>query len=73
MAYVPLSRLEQVPENAKDYPEFHMFGELPAWGFYLRHAKGITFKNINLSLDDPDFRPAFVFDTTENIQLEQLA
>ena len=73
MAYVPLSRLEQVPENAKDYPEFHMFGELPAWGFYVRHAKGMTFKNINLSLDDPDFRPAFVFDTTENIQLEQLA
>ncbi|WP_373517430.1 glycoside hydrolase family 28 protein [Pricia sp.] len=72
MAYVPLSRLDQVPENEKDYPEFHMFGELPAWGFYVRHAKGMTFKNIDLTLDDPDFRPAFVFDNVEGVTMDQI-
>ena len=47
-----------------------MFGELPAWGMYVRHAKGVTFKNINFKLEDVDFRPAFVFDDARNIFLE---
>ena len=72
MAYVPLSRLEQVPEKIQDYPEFSMFGELPAWGFYVRHAKGLSFKNIKLTLDDVDFRPAFVFDEVQNLNMEQI-
>ena len=70
MAYVPLSRLQQVPEKKESYPEFSMFGELPAWGMYVRHAKGVTFKNINFKLEDVDFRPAFVFDDARNIFLE---
>ncbi|MEO8252998.1 MAG: glycosyl hydrolase family 28 protein, partial [Flavobacterium sp.] len=72
MAYVPISRLEQVPEVIKEYPEFSMFGELPAWAFYVRHAKGISFKNIKVTLDDTDFRPAFVFDDVENLSMEQI-
>tara|TARA_R110002050_G_scaffold171113_2_gene303139 strand:+ start:70524 stop:72044 length:1521 start_codon:yes stop_codon:yes gene_type:complete len=72
MAYIPLSRLEQVPENIDGYPEFSMFGELPSWGFYVRHVKGISFKNIKVTLNDSDFRPAFVFDDVENINLEQI-
>lgn len=72
MAYIPLSSLERVPENAKDYPEFSMFGELPAWGFYIRHVNGITFKNVKLTLDDDDFRPAFVFDNVEGLKMNQI-
>ena len=72
MAYVPLSRLDAVPEAVKDYPEFSMFGELPAWAFYVRHAKGISFKNIKVSLDNTDFRPAFVFDDVQNLSMEKM-
>lgn len=72
MAYIPLSRLNQVPEAAKDYPEFSMFGELPAYGFYVRHVNGISMKNIKLTLDNPDFRPAFVFDDVKGIQMEEI-
>ncbi|WP_242093124.1 glycoside hydrolase family 28 protein [Aestuariivivens sediminicola] len=72
MAYVPLSRLEQVPERIENYPEFSMFGELPAWGFYVRHAKGITFKNISLTLQDSDYRPAFVFDDVIDLQMDKI-
>ncbi|MEL6132524.1 MAG: glycoside hydrolase family 28 protein, partial [Bacteroidota bacterium] len=43
LAYRPLSMLEQVPENETHYPEFSMFGELPAWGFFIRHVKGVAF------------------------------
>lgn len=72
MAYIPLSLLDQVPEAAKDYPEFSMFGELPAYGFYVRHVNGISMKNIKLTLDNPDFRPAIVFDDVKGIQMEEI-
>jgi len=72
MAYVPLSRLSQVPENEKNYPEFSMFGELPAWGFYVRHASGLTFKNIKLTRANQDFRPAFIFDDVDSLKMQQI-
>jgi hypothetical protein len=72
MAYVPLNRLDKVPEVIKEYPEFSMFGELPAWAFYVRHANGISFKNVKVTLDDTDFRPAFVFDDVQNLNMEQI-
>ncbi|MEO6136457.1 MAG: glycosyl hydrolase family 28 protein [Ginsengibacter sp.] len=72
MAYVPLSRLQQVPEKEKNYPEFDMFGELPSWAFYVRHAKGLTFKNVILTLDNDDFRPAFVFDDVDGVKMEKI-
>lgn len=72
MAYVPLSRLSQVPENEKNYPEFSMFGELPAWGFYVRHAHGLTFKKIKLTIENHDFRPAFVFDDVDGLKMEKI-
>lgn len=60
MAYMPLWRVGDVPEQIEKYPEFSMFGELPAWGFYVRHVRGLTLNNVRLSLRDEDFRPAFV-------------
>jgi hypothetical protein len=52
--------LALVPENESDYPEFSMFGELPAWGFYVRHARDIHFHNITLRRKNPSFRPAAI-------------
>ena len=72
MAYHPLSRLKDVKENIKGYPEFTMFGELPCWGFYVRHVKGIEMKNIKLVLEKEDFRPAFVFDDVENLTMKAI-
>lgn len=72
MAYVPLSRLNQVPENIEKYPEFTMFGELPSWGFYVRHVKKIKFKNVKLQLKDYDFRPPFVFDDVEDLSKDNV-
>ncbi|MEZ5001350.1 MAG: hypothetical protein R2727_12290 [Bacteroidales bacterium] len=39
-----------------------MFKELPAWGFYIRHASGITFDNVMLIADKEDYRTAIVLD-----------
>jgi hypothetical protein len=49
-----------------------MFGELPAYGLYMRHVNGITIKNIKFTLDDADFRPAFVFDDVKDLKMEEI-
>lgn len=72
-AIMPLWRLEQVPEQIGLYPEFSMFGELPAWGFYVRHVKGLTMKNIRLSIGEADYRPAMVFDDVQDLLITDLA
>ncbi|HLK13366.1 MAG TPA: glycosyl hydrolase family 28 protein, partial [Fimbriimonadaceae bacterium] len=52
-------RLDQVPERKAVYPEFSMFGELPSWGLFLRHVRGLRIEGLRLSLDRADYRPAF--------------
>ena len=61
--------LDAIPEMPDAYPEFSQFKELPAWGFYLRHAKDITFENITLTALKPDYRPAIVTDDVKNMTL----
>lgn len=63
-------RLDQVPEKADAYPESRMFGQLPAWGFYCRHADGLTFENVVLRVQGKDYRPAVVCDDVRNIRLD---
>lgn len=72
LRYIPLWDIKQVPEKEKNYPEFDMFGELPAYGFYVRHADGITFRNVNLKLENGDFRPAFVLDDASNVSFDNI-
>jgi len=61
-AKVGLDELDKVPEMGASYPEFSMFRELPAWGFYVRHARGISFENVNLFCVKKDYRTAIVLD-----------
>ena len=56
------------PEQEKVYPEPWMFGTIPAKGFYIRHAKNITFDGIRFHFEQPDGRPLFVTDDVENIE-----
>jgi polygalacturonase len=73
IAHIPLNALPSVPENEAGYPEFSMFGELPSWGFYVRHAEGIRFKNVTLRYVAEDFRPAMIFDDAKAIELSDVA
>jgi len=68
-AKVGLDELDKVPELGANYPEFSMFKELPAWGFYIRHAKGIKFENITLLCSKKDYRTALVLDNVHKVQV----
>ncbi len=50
----------QPPERETNYPEPSMFGEIPAYGFFMRHAKGVTLSNVEIRYLSDELRPPFV-------------
>jgi hypothetical protein len=67
---VPPREPYDTPEREKEYPEPSMFGILPAYGFFIRHAKGIELNDVDVSYIKEDNRPAFVLDTVERIEFQ---
>jgi len=52
-------------EKADQYPEPAMFGELPATGLFVRHAKNIEISNLEVATEKADARPAFWLNDVE--------
>jgi len=71
-AKVGLDELDKVPEIPKSYPEFSRFKELPAWGFYIRHAENISFKNVKFTAKEKDYRVAVVADDVKGLSLKNV-
>jgi len=61
-----------IPERETRYPESTMFGTLPAYGFYCRHAKGLTFRNLKLGTEQADFRHAMMLDDVQQVAIDGL-
>ena len=59
LATVPAPPPEATPNQ---YPESKMFGDLPAWAYYLRHVQGVTFDACTATLAAPDARMQIVTD-----------
>ncbi|MDR1610899.1 MAG: hypothetical protein LBS08_05260 [Candidatus Symbiothrix sp.] len=50
-------------EYAGAYPENRMYGQVyPSSGFFFRHVKNISLKNVELTVHNKDFRLAIIFD-----------
>jgi polygalacturonase len=47
-----------VPEKAEAYPEYSMFGVLPAYAFCCRHARNLVLDHVDVSVTAPDHRPS---------------
>ncbi len=47
------------PEKETNYPEPSMFGDLPAYGLFVRHARGLEVSNVTVGFMREDLRPAF--------------
>lgn len=60
MAYIGKYRYKDVPEAIDQYPEFHMFGELPAWALYIRHVEGLKMSNVRAKAVAQDYREPMV-------------
>jgi polygalacturonase len=49
----------QPPEKDSGYPDPPMFGDLPATGFFIRHARNVEMSHVEIAVAAPDTRPAF--------------
>jgi len=60
------------PENEGGYPEPTMFGELPAYGFFVRHVKGLQMNDVQVSYLNEDARPPFVMHDVKGVDFYRL-
>jgi hypothetical protein len=58
-----------VPDMRDTYPEYFMFGVLPAYGLYAHHAKDLKLRNVRFDLASADVRPAIVCDDVQDLEL----
>jgi hypothetical protein len=60
------------PERENAYPEPSMFGKMPAYGFFIRHAKGLTLDNVEVGFLKDDLRPAFMLNDVKGAEFRYL-
>jgi polygalacturonase len=64
---------DMVPqEMEKAYPEPRMFGVIPAYGFFIRHVKGIELNDVEVSVKAEDQRPAFLLQDVEGVEFNRV-
>src|SRR5262249_22377471 len=59
-------------EKETDYPEPAMFGEMPAYGFFIRHVRGLQMKDVEISTMKPDARSAFILNDVRGADFEHI-
>jgi len=60
------------PELEDNYPEPTMFGSLPSYGMYVRHARGVSMDHLDMSLMQNDPRPPFMMFDVAGAQFEHV-
>lgn len=60
------------PEDEGAYPEPRMFGEIPAYGFFIRHVRGIELNGVKVSYLREDFRPPFLLQNVSEAEFNDV-
>jgi hypothetical protein len=60
----------EIPEQAKSYPEARMFGRLPSYGLYCRHASGLRLRDVVVNAAKGEARPALVCDDVKDAEID---
>ena len=63
--------VDNVPEVETKHPRGDMFGKLPAYGFYVRHANNITFDNVQTDYIEKDNRYPLVMDDVSDVTIDK--
>jgi hypothetical protein len=59
-------------ELSNEYPKSDMFGDQPAYAFWVRHADNVSFENVSIRCASPDIRPAIGLDDVMNCSLNNV-
>jgi len=62
----------QPPEKENDYPEPTMFGEIPAYGFFIRHVRGLEMNGVSVTYLKDDARAPFIINDGKSIELRNI-
>src|SRR3954469_5377697 len=62
----------QPPEKENDYPEPTMFGEISAFGFFIRHVRGLEMNDVSVSYLKEDARSPFIINDGKSIELRNI-
>ncbi len=60
------------PPYPNDYNP-RMLGPRPAYGFYVRHVRGLVFRNVKVGFENADPRPAFAVSDVSDLVLEKVS
>jgi hypothetical protein len=61
-----------VPEKPEAYPDPTMFGELPAFGMYLRHGAAVMLSNVTLTSAPDDRRLGLIAEDIDGLELRNV-
>ncbi len=59
-------------EKENDYPEPTMFGEIPAYGFFIRHVRRLEMNGVSVMTLKDDARPPFIISDGDSIELRNV-
>jgi polygalacturonase len=62
----------QPPEKEGDYPEPTMFGEIPAYGFFIRHVNGLEMNGVSVSYLKDEPRAPFILADAKSVELRNI-
>lgn len=60
------------PEKEAEYPEPAMFGEIPAYGFFIRHVHGLEMNGIMVKYLKEDARAPFIISDAKLVDLRDI-
>ncbi len=61
----------EIPEEITKYHKIGMFGDLPSYGFFIRHVNGIELPNMRLDFSISDFRFAVACQPVSNLKITE--
>ncbi len=66
--------IDDVPDETviRTYPEAWMFGILPAYGLYCRHAENVVIRRVVMGWTAPEARPMVVADQVRGVVFDQV-
>ena len=67
-----LQATTQPTESDRVYPDPSMFGDIPAYGLYVRYAKNLRVEKMKVSFRKTDHRPAVMLDHVTGAVLSEL-
>jgi polygalacturonase len=62
----------EVAEREDTYPEPSMFGTLPAYGLFVRHARGLTLRDIVIGTMSDEARPPVVLQDAQHVRFDHV-